>query len=1235
MNKLIFLLLTLFFLASCTGGSDGELDSVVGTGSTTTVVTTSDSDSDSGSNGSSESVTITFVQISPASKTLYTSGTQTFTAVGGTEPYTYAVYAGVGTINSSTGVYTAPGSTGNATISVTDANGSVSYASVQITSTLSLSPSSAIVAVSGTQSFSASDGVPPYTYSVSGSGSINASTGLYTAPGSTGSATITVTDGASNTATASVTVVNSVSVSPSTVTLGFSDTSQTFTGSGGTAPYTYSISSGGGSVNSSTGAFTAPSSAQTVTVLVTDSTGLTGTATATIVQGPSISPSTVSVGLSENYTFTVSGGTAPYTYSVASGTGSIGAGTGVYTAPAITESSTIRVTDNNGLTSDSSVTVVRNALASINQEASCFTTFSDESTGTTKCFGINQYGQTGAEYSGRFWGGTGESSGDDLPAVNWSSDTFLHLEQGFGGPFNCAIFNASGTRKVKCWGTAAGYAYNANQVYGDGATEAISDLGYIDFGVGRTLNGTVAIDGVMSAGKDFTCFILDNDELKCVGEAQRGQLGQGNTNDLGITVATGLAGVDAIDLGTGRTATYISSGNEYTCAILDNGTVKCWGENANGQLGQGNTNDRGDGAGEMGDSLAVTDLGTNLTATSLITMTTSACVIVDDSTDVNDGKVKCWGANNFGQLAIGSTDTIGDGGGEMGDSLAYAELGTGRTATKIVAGNSHWCALLDNNDVKCFGRNNNGQVGQETTLSWGTGAGYIGDNCDPVELGTGFVAADIEAGTAGTCVISTTGVMKCFGQNSYGEALIGNTDDTTIGAQAGEMGDNLVAASVGTGRTVTKVFTSPYIQQTCVVLDDSSIKCGGLNTSGSLGVGNEYLGDTSSEIGANAVTTNFGTGLYATDLKLGYRHGCAILSDNSFKCWGYGAQGRLGYEASTNLGYNEGTMGDNLAALDMGVGRTVSDFDVGVHQTCVVLDNGDAKCWGENNQGGLGQGNSNDLGDGAGEAPADITAIDLGTNLSATKICTGHIFSCAVVDDSTDTHDGKVKCWGYNNYGQLGQGDTASRGDGGGEMGDSLAYTDLGTNLRATDVICGYEHACAIIDDVGGANTYDGYVKCWGRNADGRLGQGNSDHMGNGGGEMGDNLAFTGLGTGRTALQVEAAGSHTCILRDDYSVICYGASTQGQLGIGSVSNIGDSELEIGDYATAISFPTGKTVKSLADLNGSSDSACAIMTDNSIYCWGRNRYGVFANGNGNDVGIYSDDMGDNMIPTDLD
>ena len=241
--------------------------------------------------------------------------------------------------------------------------------------------------------------------------------------------------------------------------------------------------------------------------------------------------------------------------------------------------------------------------------------------------------------------------------------------------------------------------------------------------------------------------------------------------------------------------TAIAAGSKHTCAILGDASVSCWGLNDSGQLGLGDTNNRGDGANEMGDNLAAVDLGSGRTAKSIVAGGSHTCALLDDNS------VKCWGKADYGQLGTGKEFTLGDVSGEMGNTLLAIDLGTGRTATAIAVGGEHSCAILDNSSIKCWGKNSSGQLGlghndtrggDQVLLS--TGAPLMGDNLPSVDLGTGRTARGITAGDNQTCAILDNESIKCWGSNTAGQLGLGNTSNR--GDNSSEMGDNLPVISL-------------------------------------------------------------------------------------------------------------------------------------------------------------------------------------------------------------------------------------------------------------------------------------------------------------------------------------------------------------------------------------------------------------------------------------------------------
>jgi len=395
----------------------------------------------------------------------------------------------------------------------------------------------------------------------------------------------------------------------------------------------------------------------------------------------------------------------------------------------------------------------------------------------------------------------------------------------------------------------------------------------------------------------------------------------------------------------------------------------------------------------------------------------------------DNGQVKCWGRNARGQLGLGNNQDRGDGPGEMGASLPFVDLGPGRTAVSLASGEDHTCALLDNGQVKCWGDNASGELGLGDTAFRGDNPGEMGANLPAVDLGGGPSVLSLAAGAGFSCARFNNGQVKCWGRNDFGQ--LGRGGVLNRGDGPGEMGANLVAVDFGAGRTAVDLVAGGY--HACVRLDNAELRCWGRNGQGQLGLGdNGNRGDAPNELGANLPRVDLGPGRTATRIAGGALHTCALLDNGQLKCWGQGTSGQLGAGTSQNYGDGPGEMGASLPVVDLGPGRTAVSVGAGVAHTCARLDNGQVKCWGDNGFGQLGQGNTQNRGDGPGEMGANLLPVDLGAGRSALVLAVGAYHACVRLDDL------QFKCWGYNLFGQLGVGDTQNRGDGPGELGANL-----------------------------------------------------------------------------------------------------------------------------------------------------------------------------------------------------
>jgi alpha-tubulin suppressor-like RCC1 family protein len=402
-----------------------------------------------------------------------------------------------------------------------------------------------------------------------------------------------------------------------------------------------------------------------------------------------------------------------------------------------------------------------------------------------------------------------------------------------------------------------------------------------------------------------------------------------------------------------------------------------------------------------------------------------------------NGSVKCWGTNLLGELGLGDTMSRGGSPSDLGDMLHPVDLGTGRSAIALSAGESHTCALLDNAEVRCWGANDVGQLGLGDTDSRGDEPGELGDRLPAVSLGAGLAPSAIVAGTGHTCAMLSGGRIKCWGRNESGQLGLG--DRESRGVAPDQLGDELPFVDLGAGRHAVAVAAGGF--QSCALLDDASIKCWGANDAGQLGLGDtEARGDAPGEMGDALPRVMLGTARHPVAIAVSAAaHACALLEDGSVTCWGANDFGQLGLGDTARRGADPGELGDSLPAIALGTGRHALSIALGGGQSCAWLDDATAKCWGYNDYANLGLGDFEERGDQPGEMGDALPAIELGQGRTVAALAPSRVnHTCAVLDN------GAIKCWGSNGLGQLGHGDVQSRGGKPGEMGDNLPAVNLG-----------------------------------------------------------------------------------------------------------------------------------------------------------------------------------------------
>ena len=730
--------------------------------------------------------------------------------------------------------------------------------------------------------------------------------------------------------------------------------------------------------------------------------------------------------------------------------------------------------------------------------------------GSVKCWGKNTYGQLGLE----------NEQNQKTPNLAKISNVKALTA---GKDHTCALLENG---SVKCWG---------DNKYGQLGMEGVTDRGTKLDEMGAFLTALTFEKPVLqvAAGFNHTCVLLQNSNVQCWGDNQYGKLGIGESTNLGI-IQGSMKQLQNVQLGQERHATFLAAGKNHTCVILDNGNAKCWGKNDSGQLGLGNTTDRGLRASDMGESLSEIQFGQKIKQ--LAVGGNHTCALLED------GTVKCWGKNDSGQLGLGNTQNRGDQPKEQSNTFQSAPLK--RKAIAITAGYAFNCVLLEDDTIQCWGKNDSGQLGLGDTQNRGDQPNEMAQNLLTVELeGSHTIKqGDAVVGISKhTCSVLDNGKVKCWGDNTHGQLGLGDTQNR--GGQLNEMGARLPYLQLGT--TAKSVVVGKDF--TCAILANGQVKCWGDNTHGQLGIDSSQtsFGKTLDDMGDALPAVSLKSN--ATQLALGESFACALLDDKNIKCWGKNTYGQLGLGDRQSRGDDRFPISDT--PVDLGTGRTAKAISTGALHACAILDDDTVKCWGRNLHGQLGYGSTTEYGSTPNMGDT-LPTVNLGTGHTAKVISLGNFHSCVILDDDT------VKCWGKNDSGQLGLGDANSRGKNTGQMGNDLPVVSLGTGRTAKAISTGTSHACAILDD--------DTVKCWGKNDSGQLGLGDTQNRGDQAREMGDALPTVDLGTGRTAKNINAGHSNTCVVLDDDTLKCWGDNAHGQLGLGDTQNRGDQPNEMSE-----------------------------------------------------------------------
>lgn len=619
----------------------------------------------------------------------------------------------------------------------------------------------------------------------------------------------------------------------------------------------------------------------------------------------------------------------------------------------------------------------------------------------------------------------------------------------------------------------------------------------------------------VSAGSDITCAITDQNVLKCWGINSYGQMGDGTAIGKKLPVV----------IDPGVQYLWVAVGGYHSCGITVGQILKCWGSNAFGQVGD-NTVTKRLMPVEIDNLTSYAQVGVGYEHSCGITST---------------GVLKCWGRNYRAQLGDGMN---------VSSSLIPLEIDSGIKYSELAVGSSHNCAITQDSKLKCWGENQDKQIGNNgigamtyaptvidsgvtyshvsaggqhscgvtsagglkcwganTSMQLGDGTTYTASL--PMSIESGVQYAAVSSGGAYNCGITTDGVTKCWG-NSYGNGIV----------------NSIVANPLSIDPGSDYTFLSMSGATTCGLLSSNQLKCWGKNESAQFGDGSSI----------NKIYPVEVQGRYKT-VAGGNTHACGIDESGTLKCWGDGQYGKLGTGSTSS---------SKPVVIDSGV--LYKDISAGYGHTCGVTSAGVLKCWGYNYYGQVGDGTTADK----------SLPIVIDSGVTYAKVAAGTFSTCAI------TTTGTLKCWGYNNYGQIGDGTAIARS----------APVPVDSGVLYDDVTIEESHACGL--------TSAKDLKCWGYNGSGQLGDGSTT-----------NRSTPGLIDSGTKYSSIATGvMHSCGVTENSVLKCWGANSLSQLGDGTT--------------TYRSLPTSIDVGgSYLSVYAQASSTCAITIAKKLKCWGYN------------------------------
>lgn len=449
-------------------------------------------------------------------------------------------------------------------------------------------------------------------------------------------------------------------------------------------------------------------------------------------------------------------------------------------------------------------------------------------------------------------------------------------------------------------------------------------------------------DGVVQAGEECDDGDADNSD-ECLDNCLAASCGDGYVH----------ADVEQCDLGVFNYAvgcvaecsqltpiTGVATGPFTSCVLVEGGGLRCWGRNAECQLGLGDQAAVGDD--EYPATAPALELGAHK-ALQVVLGRDHSCALFDDS------GVRCWGGNEGGVLGYADSEPRGCEASTRPGLLPALQIWDGEEHTvKLAAGQLHTCALSSQGRVRCWGGNFFGALGYPGVLA--VGALEVPAAVGPVTVGG--EAVDLFANHHTTCVILGDGAVRCWGGNFWGSLGYGDYE---------AVGDDEDPALLGDVPLPAPATTLALGQShTCALLTTDELYCWGSSLAGELGLGdlNPFGYPSPQLVPSGAPIAEFGLGAALT---------CVRESEGPVRCWGTGKEGQRASGDTKDFGLTAAAAA--APAIDFGAPIGAQALSVNNGHACALLADGALRCWGASAEGQTGAGQTANIGDNPEELP--------------------------------------------------------------------------------------------------------------------------------------------------------------------------------------------------------------------------------------------------------------------------